>query len=182
MLALALVGLPVTLAAYRERGVLRRFEAFGVSPATVIATQAIVAAGLILVGVGAVLVVAAPTYGIPHVVHPAQAALGLAAGTLTLLLLGIAVGTRRAQRTRRPGDRPDRVLPPVSAGWRRAAEGSDDRRDALDQQRTALPDPRDRRSWLGLPGLGVQLAVSAAWAALALVAIWWLVRRAAHQS
>jgi ABC-2 type transport system permease protein len=42
VIALALVGLPVTLAAYGERGVLRRLEAFGVSPATVVGAQAVV--------------------------------------------------------------------------------------------------------------------------------------------
>ena len=41
VIALALVGLPVALAAYRERGVLRRLEAFGISTAKAVAAQAI---------------------------------------------------------------------------------------------------------------------------------------------
>src|SRR4029453_1449976 len=68
--ALALVGLPVALASYRERGVLRRFEAFGVSAGRVVAAQAIVTCALILLSAGLSLAVAAPTYGIPHLVHP----------------------------------------------------------------------------------------------------------------
>jgi ABC-2 type transport system permease protein len=104
VIALALVGLPVALASYRERGVLRRLEAFGVSTAKVVVAQAVVTCGLIAVATIVVLVLAAPTYGIPHVVHPAQTVLGLALGTLTLLLIGIAVGlavptARAAQAT-----------------------------------------------------------------------------------
>jgi ABC-2 type transport system permease protein len=92
VIALALVGLPVALASYRERGVLRRFEAFGISTAKVVAAQAIITCGLVVLGAAIVLAVAAPTYGIPHVVHPWQTVLGLAAGTLTLVLLGVAIG------------------------------------------------------------------------------------------
>jgi ABC-2 type transport system permease protein len=182
VLALALVGLPVTLASYRERGVLRRFEAFGVSPAKVIATQAIVTAGLILVGVVVVLVVAAPTYGVPHVTHPLQAALGLAAGTLTLLLIGIAVGlavpsARSAQAIGLIAFFPLYLLggggPPKGAMTGAMHSIS----NALPSAIPAIADP-----WLGLPGLGTQLAVFAAWAGAALVAICWLVRRVAQQS
>src|SRR5215469_15382845 len=102
VIALAIVGLPVTLASYRERGVLRRLDAFGVSPTHVIVTQALVSVGLVLIGTAVVLAIAVPTYGIPHVAHPAQVLLGFAAGTLTLVLIGIAVGlavrsTREAQ-------------------------------------------------------------------------------------
>jgi ABC-2 type transport system permease protein len=182
VLALALVGLPVTLASYRERGVLRRFEAFGVSPAKVIGTQAIVTAGLILVGIAVVLLVAAPTYGIPAVTHPLQAALGLATGTLTLLLIGIAVGlavpsARSAQAIGLIAFFPLYLLggggPPKGAMTGAMHSIS----NALPSAIPAIADP-----WLGLPGLGTQLAVFAAWAGAALVAICWLVRRAAHQA
>ena len=44
--------------------------------------------------------------------------------------------------------------------------------DALPSGITAISDP-----WLGVAGLGSRLAVLAAWAAAALIAIGWLVRR-----
>src|SRR3990172_6722849 len=40
--AIGLIALPVHLASYRERGVLKRFRASGVSPGTVVSGQAIV--------------------------------------------------------------------------------------------------------------------------------------------
>lgn len=182
VLALALVGLPVTLASYRERGVLRRFEAFGVSPATVIGTQAMVAALLILVGIGAVLVIAAPTYGIPHVTHPVQAGLGLAAGTLTLLLVGIAVGLAAPSARAAQAIGLIAFFPLYLLGGGGPPKGA--MTGVMHSISNALPSPIPAIAgpWLGLPGLGVQLAVFAAWAGTALVAIWWLVRRAAHRS
>src|SRR6185437_2101579 len=92
VIALALVGLPVALASYRERGVLRRLEAFGISRLAVLAAQAAVTCGLVLVGAAVVLALALPTYGIPHLAHPALTLAGLAASTVTLMLLGIAIG------------------------------------------------------------------------------------------
>jgi ABC-2 type transport system permease protein len=71
VIALALVGLPVTLASYRERGILTRLEAFGVSKATVVAAQAVVTAVLVVLGAAVVLGLALPTYGVPRLVHPA---------------------------------------------------------------------------------------------------------------
>jgi ABC-2 type transport system permease protein len=176
-IALALVGLPVTLASYRERGVLRRLEAFGISTAKVVAAQAVVTCGLIAVGAALVLALAAPTYGIPHVVHAGQTLLGLTAGTLTLVLLGIAVGlaaptARAAQAIGLLAFFPLYLLggggPPKGAmtGTMRTIS------DALPSGITAISDP-----WLGVPGLGSRLAVLAAWAAAALVATCWLVRR-----
>src|SRR5215475_2498640 len=70
VIALALVGLPVALASYRERGVLRRLDAFGISITKVLAAQAIVTCGLIALAAVVVLTLAAPTYGIPHMAHP----------------------------------------------------------------------------------------------------------------
>ncbi|MBV9004619.1 MAG: ABC transporter permease [Solirubrobacterales bacterium] len=177
IIALALVGLPVTLASYRERGVLRRLEAFGVTPAQTIAAQAIVTAGLVLIGVVAVLAAAIPTYGIPHVVHPAQVLLGLGAGTLTLILIGVAIGlaapsARAAQAIGLIAFFPLYLLggggPPKGAmtGVMRTISG------ALPSPIPGIVDP-----WLGLPGLPGQLAVFGAWSAAAIGAICWLVRR-----
>jgi ABC-2 type transport system permease protein len=178
-IALALVGLPVTLASYRERGVLRRLEAFGISTAKVVAAQAVVTCGLIAVAAAVVLAVAAPTYGIPQVVHVGQTVLGLTAGTFTLVLLGVAIGlavptARAAQAIGLLAFFPLYLLggggPPKGAMPAAMQTIS----DALPSGITAISDP-----WLGVPGLGSRLAVLAAWAAAALVATGWLVRRRA---
>lgn len=177
VIALALVGLPVTLASYRERGVLRRLEAFGVSTAKVVAAQAVVTCGLIAIGAAVVLALAAPTYGIPHVENLGQTLLGLTAGTLTLVLLGIAIGlaaptARAAQAIGLLAFFPLYLLggggPPKGAMTGAMQTIS----DALPSGITAISDP-----WLGVPGLGSRLAVLAAWAAAALVATGWLVHR-----
>ncbi len=179
VIALALVGLPVTLASYRERGVLRRLEAFGISMPKVIAAQAGITIGLVAVGAAVVLALAVPTYGIPHLAHPVQTAFGLIAGTVTLILLGIAVGlaaptARAAQAIGLLAFFPLYLLggggPPkgVMTGAMHAIA------DALPSAVPAITNP-----WLGLSGLGSQLVVFAAWAVVALLAIGWLVRRRA---
>lgn len=179
-IALALVGLPVALASYRERGVLRRLEAFGISTAGVVAAQAAVTVALVGVGAAVVLAVAAPTYGIPHVVHPAATALGLGAGVLTLVALGVAVGlaaptARAAQAIGLLAFFPLYMLggggPPkgVMTGPMRTIA------DALPSAVPGISDP-----WLGVSGLGAQLPVLAAWTAAALLASGWLARRVAR--
>jgi ABC-2 type transport system permease protein len=176
-IAVALVGLPVALASYRERGVLRRLEAFGVSTAGVVAAQAVVAFGLIVIAAVVVLALAAPTYGIPPIAHAGQTALGFAAGTLTLLVLGVAVGlaaptARAAQAIGLLAFFPLYLLggggPPKDSMTGPMQTIS----DALPSGITAITDP-----WLGVSGLGSRLAVLAAWAGAALVASAWLVRR-----
>jgi ABC-2 type transport system permease protein len=177
MIALALVGLPVAFASYRERGVLRRFEAFGISTTTVVAAQALVACGLIVLAAALSLLVAAPTYGIPHVAHPWQTLLGATAGAVTLVVLGVAVGlavptARAAQAVGLLAFFPLYLLggggPPKGAmtGPMHAIS------NAIPSAVPAITDP-----WLGLSEFSVQLPALAAWAAAALVATIWLSRR-----
>ncbi|MBV9338172.1 MAG: ABC transporter permease [Solirubrobacterales bacterium] len=179
VIALTLVGLPVALAAYRERGVLRRLEAFGISRAPVVGAQAAVTCVLVIVGAGVVLALALPVYGIPRIVHPAAMVAGLAVGTLALLLLGIAIGlaapsARAAQAIGLLAFFPLYLLggggPPrgVMTGAMHVVS------DLIPSAVPAIVDP-----WLGLSGFGSQLAVLAAWAALALAATVWLARRTA---
>jgi ABC-2 type transport system permease protein len=178
VIALALVGLPVTLASYRETGVLRRLEAFGVTSAQVIVTQAVVTAALVGIGIAAVLAVAAPTYGIPHIVHPLQVAVGVSAGTLTLVLIGVAIGlavpsARAAQAIGLLAFFPLYLLggggPPKGAMTGAMHSIS----NALPSAIPGIVDP-----WLGIEGLGTQLATFGAWSAAAIAAIYWLARRA----
>ncbi len=177
VIALALVGLPVALASYRERDVLRRFEAFGVSTGKVVAAQALVTCALVALGAAVVLAVAAPTYGIPNVVDPWQTLLGLAAGTLTLVLLGVAIGlavptARAAQAIGLLAFFPLFLLggggPPkgVMTGSMQTVA------DALPSGIPAITDP-----WLGEAALGPHLPVLAAWATAALLATVYLARR-----
>jgi ABC-2 type transport system permease protein len=173
VIALAIVGLPVALASYRERGVLRRLEAFGISTAKVVAAQAAVTCGLIVIAAVVVLLLAAPTYGIPHVVHPGQTLLGFAAGTATLVLLGLAAPTARAAQA--IGLRAFFPLYLLGGGGppKGAMTGPMQTiSDALPSGITAISDP-----WLGVSGLGSRLAVLAAWAGIALLATGWLARR-----
>ncbi len=90
--ALALIGLPVMISSYRERSILRRFEAAGVSTASVISAQAIVTSALVLLGATAVLLAAAPTYGIPAVQNALGVLAGFVLGTSTMISIGVMIG------------------------------------------------------------------------------------------
>jgi ABC-2 type transport system permease protein len=175
LIALALIGLPVTLASYRERGVLRRMEAFGVTPAEVIFAQAIVTLLLMAIAVLAVVATAAPTYGIPDIAQPAQLIAGLTGGALMLILVGVALGlaapsARAAQAIGLLAFFPLYLLggggPPKGAmtGAMRSIS------DALPSPISSIADP-----WLGLSGFTTQLMTIAVWSAVALAAIYWLV-------
>lgn len=89
---LALVGLPVVVAGYRERGILRRFASAGVSAGAVVGAQVLVTFGLVLLGAAVVLAVAAPVYGVPALRSPASVLTGFAVGTAVMLGLGAALG------------------------------------------------------------------------------------------
>lgn len=179
VIALALVGLPVALTSYRERDVLRRLDAFGVSIGSVVAAQAVVTCGLVLLGAAVVLAVAAPMYGIPDVANPWQTLGGFAAGTLTLVLLGVAIGlaaptARAAQAIGLLAFFPLFLLggggPPTGV----MTDAMQTLSDALPSAIPAITDP-----WLGEAALSPHLPVLAAWAAAALVVTAWLSRRCA---
>jgi ABC-2 type transport system permease protein len=163
--ALALIGLPVMLASYRERGVLRRFSAFGVPVWQVVAAQAIVTAVLVLLGAGIVLAAAAPTYGVPAVQDGTAVLAGFAVGSLTMIALGAVLGliapTARAAQALGllaffpmwllgAGGPPRPVMPEVMG---RIA-------DVLPLGRVAAAV---REPWLGTGSSGADLAVVAAW-------------------
>lgn len=92
MAAVALIGLPVALAGYRERGVLRRLVASGLSTGTVIGAQVIVTALLLVLGAGLVLAVAAPVYGLPEMQNLAGVVGSFVLGAALLLVLGVVLG------------------------------------------------------------------------------------------
>lgn len=90
--ALSLIGLPVMIASYRERSILRRFEAAGVPAATVLGAQALITSVLVFLGALVVLAVAASTYGVPAMQNPVGVLVGFLLGTVTMLTLGVALG------------------------------------------------------------------------------------------
>ena len=91
--ATGLVMLPVHLASYRERGVLRRFAAAGFPRWSFAVAEIVV--GLITTAVACILLllVAAPIYGIPEVQNGWRVAAGLAAGALGFVSFGVVLGT-----------------------------------------------------------------------------------------
>jgi ABC-2 type transport system permease protein len=91
--ATGLVMLPVHLASYRERGVLRRFAAAGFPRWSFALTELVL--GLVTIAVAGVvlLAVAAPVYGIPAVHDLGRVALGLLFGSIAFISLGVLLGT-----------------------------------------------------------------------------------------
>jgi ABC-2 type transport system permease protein len=91
--AAGLVMLPVHLASYRERGVLRRFAAAGFPRWSFAVAQLIV--GLVTTGAACVLlmIVAAPVYGIPPVHDAWRVAVALPLGAVAFVSIGVLLGT-----------------------------------------------------------------------------------------
>jgi ABC-2 type transport system permease protein len=91
--ATGLVMLPVHLAAYRERGVLRRFAAAGFPRWSFAVSELVL--GLVTIAVSGILLlaVAAPVYGIPQVHDLGRVALGLVLGSVGFVSLGVLLGS-----------------------------------------------------------------------------------------
>jgi len=91
--ATGLVMLPVHLASYRERGVLRRFAAAGFPRWSFATAQLIVGLVTIVVACALLLVVAAPVYGIPAVHDWWRVATALPLGAVAFVSLGVLLGS-----------------------------------------------------------------------------------------
>ena len=91
--ATGLIMLPVHIASYRERGVLRRFAVAGFPRWSFAIAE--LAVGLIAIAVsGALLLaVAAPVYGVPAVEQPFRVVAGVVAGSVAFVSLGVLLGT-----------------------------------------------------------------------------------------
>lgn len=177
--ALALVGLPVMLASYRERDVLRRFEAFGVPTRRVVAAQALVTAGLIVVAAGLVVAAAAPIYGIPAVDDPVGVAAGFVAGTVTMIAIGVALGL--AVPTARAAQALGLLV--FMPMWLLGGGGPPPEvmSDAMRSISDVLPlwhvTASIRQSWLGGSDVGEHLVGIGVWCAVGLIAVAVLLRR-----
>jgi ABC-2 type transport system permease protein len=91
--ATGLIMLPVRIATYRERGVLRRFAAAGFPRWSFAIAQLAVGLTSIAVSGAALLAVAAPVYGVPTVEDPVQVAAGVVLGSVAFVSLGVLLGT-----------------------------------------------------------------------------------------
>jgi len=91
--ATGLVMLPVHLASYRERGVLRRFAAAGFPRWSFAIAQMVVGLVTTLVASVVLLIVAAPIYGIPALHNGWRVAAGLAVGAIAFVSIGVFLGS-----------------------------------------------------------------------------------------
>lgn len=91
--AIGLVMVPVHVAAYRERGVLRRFAAAGFPRWSFAVTSIAVGVLLTLVASVVMLAVAAPVYGLPAVHSPVPTVLAILAGAITFTSIGLLIGS-----------------------------------------------------------------------------------------
>lgn len=88
---LGLQTLPTTLASYREKGILRRFSASPMRPASVLLVQ--MAINLVSAAVGAALmvVVAVVVFDVPAPRHPAAFGLTFVVGTAAVFAIGLVI-------------------------------------------------------------------------------------------
>lgn len=91
--AIGLVMVPVHVAAYRERGVLRRFAAAGFPRWSFAIATIAVGVVLTVLGCAVLLAVATPVYGLPPVQAPLRAAAGLLVGAVTFASIGMLIGS-----------------------------------------------------------------------------------------
>jgi ABC-2 type transport system permease protein len=90
--AIGLVMVPVHVAAYRERGVLRRFAAAGFPRWSFAVASIAVGVLLTLVGSAVMLAVAGPIYGLPPVDSPVRTVIAVLAGAMTFTSIGLLIG------------------------------------------------------------------------------------------
>ena len=91
--ATGLIMLPVRIATYRERGVLRRFAAAGFPRWSFAVAQMAVGLTAIAISGAVLLAAAAPVYGVPTIEDPVQVAAGVLIGSIGFVSLGVLLGT-----------------------------------------------------------------------------------------
>ncbi len=88
---LALLGLPLPLASYRELGVLRRLSTTPVPPSWVLAAQAVVQGCIALTTVVVIFVISTAGFGVPAPKSPAGLAVSVLIATAGLAAIGLLI-------------------------------------------------------------------------------------------
>jgi ABC-2 type transport system permease protein len=91
--ATGLIMVPVHLASYRERGVLRRFAAAGFPRWSFALAQLVTGLVAVAAGSAILLIVAAPVYGLPPLHQAARVAAGFALGAVAFVGIGVLLGS-----------------------------------------------------------------------------------------
>jgi ABC-2 type transport system permease protein len=91
--AVGLIMLPVHIASYREAGVLRRFDAAGFPRWAFPVSQFVIGAVFVAIGAVLLLMTAAFAYGLPEIEDPVRTILGIVAGSLAFISVGVLLGT-----------------------------------------------------------------------------------------
>jgi ABC-2 type transport system permease protein len=89
----ALMSIPIAIATYRERGILRRFRATPVRPGTVIGAEITVHMAMTLLGAGLLVVAARLIYGLRFGGNALVESLALVLGTLSFFAVGFLVAS-----------------------------------------------------------------------------------------
>jgi ABC-2 type transport system permease protein len=87
------ISLPVHLSSYRERGVLRRFRASGVSEAALLGSQLLVSLGVALIGALIIAIVGMTAYGAREPAAPAEVALAYVVGVFCFSAIGVLLAS-----------------------------------------------------------------------------------------
>lgn len=90
--AIGVIMLPVRVAGYRERGVLRRFDTAGIERWVFPATQFLAGLTFAVLGSAMLLLTGALTSGVPAMVQPARAVMALTLSALAMVSVGVALG------------------------------------------------------------------------------------------
>jgi ABC-2 type transport system permease protein len=87
------ISLPVHLSSYRERGVLRRFRASGVSEASLVGSQLLVSLAIALVSALTISALGLAVYGARLAMAPAQVALACVVSTFCFVAIGVLLAS-----------------------------------------------------------------------------------------
>jgi ABC-2 type transport system permease protein len=90
---LALMGLPIPLASYRELGILRRLSTTPVPPTWLLAAQAVVQLCVAMVGLAFILIVSSAAFGAPVPKSPGGFALSCVLSIAGLFPLGLLIAS-----------------------------------------------------------------------------------------